>query len=161
MAGSTKVLLQWRRGTSGELGIYNFSPKPNLTREFPGKRIARLVVPLQDGEVIQNLGQEIREIKLSGVLYTRDSNEWDDMETERNNLINGVGIGPGQLHIISTQRHILYNGQITPDGIRFDEQEKADGLHGYEITILVPNVEEVNVPLFNTQIINSDAEISP
>ncbi len=156
---STKVLLQWRRGVDGDLGIYNFSPKPNITRESPGKRIARLIVPLQDGEVIQNLGQEIREIRLRGFLFTT-SKDWDDMETERNNLINGVGIGPGQLHIISAQRHLRYDGQINPDGIRFDEQEKSDGIHEYTITILVPNVAEINVPLFATQTINSDAEIS-
>lgn len=159
MAGSTKVILQWRRGVNGDQGIYRFDPKPAITREFPGKRIARLVVPLQDGEVIQNLGQEIREIRLRGFLLTQGSTEWDDMETERNNLINGVGIGPGQLHIISSQRHLRYDGQINPDGVKFNEQTIANGVHEYEITILVPNTLEINVPLFATQIINSDTVV--
>ena len=160
MAGSTKVILQWRRGVDGDQGIFTFSPKPAIRREFPGKRIARLIVPLQDGEVIQNLGQEIREIRLNGSLLTRGSTEWDDMETERNNMINGIGIGPGQLHIISEQRHLRYDGQIDPDGIRFDEQARANGVHDYEITILIPNSTEINVPLFAVQTINSDAEIT-
>ena len=82
------------------------------------------------------------------------------METERNNLINGVGIGPGQLHVVSNQRHLRYDGQINPDGIQFAEQSTADGTNDYEITILVPNSTEINQPLFFTKTITSNAEIT-
>ncbi len=160
MSCSTKVILEWRRGVNGDEGTYTFSHKPNLTREYPGKRIARLVVPLQDGEVVQNLGQEIRQIRLSGLLLTSGSTNWDDMETERNNLINGIGIGPGQLHVVSSQRHLRYDGQINPDGIRFAEQDRSTGIHEYTITILVPSSVEINQPLFFEQTITSDAEIT-
>lgn len=156
----SKVTMQWRRGEDGTGGIYTFDPKPAITRETPGSRTANIIVPLLDGEIIQNLGLNAREIRLRGVLYNKDSKDWDDMETLRTNLIEGLGTGPGQLHLISSQRHVQYNGQIDPGGIRFEEQTRAGHIHEYDIVIRVPSAEEIDVPLFAVQTIDSDAEIT-
>jgi hypothetical protein len=77
------------------------------------------------------------------MLYNK-TNNWDDMETSRNNLINGLGTGPGQLHLISPQRHIRYDGQISTEGIQFDSQLRSN-YQDYTIHILVPNALEINV----------------
>jgi len=151
-----RVLVQWRRGVNGELGTFTFSPNPSIVREVPGKRTATLVVPLLDGAIVQNLGLDIRQIVLTGVLLNK-ANTWDTMETLRNNLINGISTGPGQLHIISQQRHIRYDGQITTDGIEFQAQDRTV-VQDYTITIVVPNATEIDVPPEEiTKVINSDA----
>lgn len=150
------VRIEWRRGTNGDQGTYIFSPKPTLRRPSAGKRSVVHVVPLLDGVIVQNLSKGERVIDLTGVLYNK-TNSWDDMETLRNNLINGLGIGPGQLHVISPQRHIRYDGQVFPDGIQFEEQERSN-VQDYTVQILVPGVSEINVtePI---KTINSNAEI--
>lgn len=155
--GFVKVRLEWRRGVIGEDGTFVFNPKPTVTRISPGKRTAILTVPLQDGAIVQNLGLITREIILRGVLFTR-TNNWDDMETLRNNLRDGLGTGPGQLHIISPQRHIRYDGQITTSGLDFEAQERSN-LQDYIVTIIVPNSKEINVT-DTIQTINSDAEVA-
>lgn len=152
----TKVRIEWRRGINGNQGTYVFSPNPSMTRPAPGKRYATLTVPLLDGAIIQELGLSIRNLELKGVLYSR-TNSWDDMETSRNNLRDGIGVGPGQLHIISPQRHIRYDAQSTPDGIRFEEQERSN-LQDYTITFIVPSSDEINITV-TSQTINSNAEI--
>ncbi len=141
---------------SGTSGTFIFSPNPDIKRPSPGKRIAQLTVPLLDGSIVQNLGLDTREIVLRGVLFNKN-NMWDSMETLRNNLINGIGTGPGQLHIIGQTRHIRYDGQITTTGIDFEAQERTF-TQDYTITIIVPNALEINVP--PTEIVkatNSDA----
>lgn len=143
MGSDSPVTMEWRRGVNGELGTYTFSPKPNMTRTTPGKRTATLVVPLANGVVVQDLGLDSRVIRLRGVLYTKTLN-WNDIEILRNNLINGLSTGPGQLHIISSSYHLYYNGQITTDGVQFDEQTRPN-IQDYTITIIVPDGAEHSI----------------
>lgn len=150
------VRVEWRRGVNGDQGTYVFSPNPTLKRVSPGKRTAILTVPLLDGVIVQNLSVDQRNIELAGVLYIKNYN-WDDMETLRNNLVNGLGTGPGQLHIISEQRHIQYNGQVTTDGIDFDSQPRSN-IQDYSIKIIVPSGKEYNVTE-TTHTILSDAKV--
>ena len=152
-----KVTLEWRRGETGEDGTYVFSPKPNITRTSPGRRAVELTIPLRDGVVVQNQGIDKRNILLRGVLYNKD-NSWDTMETLRNNLRDGIGVGPGQLHIVSPQRHIRYDGQIAVTGVQFGEQSRSN-IQDYTISILVPNGLEINVT-DSEQTIQSSAEIA-
>jgi len=154
-----KVLVQWRKGEAGTGGTYTFYPKPTLTRVSPGQRTAIHVIPLLDGAIVQGLGLSAREIIIQGVLFSKTQN-WDDMETLRNNLINGIGTGPGQLHIISPSRHLKYIGQVNPDGIAFESQVRST-LQDYTITVFIPSGEEVNEPPTEfTETIISDAEIA-
>jgi hypothetical protein len=148
--------MEWRRGINGDAGTYIFNPKPNVTRASPGKRVAEIVIPLRDGEVVQSLGHDKRTIQLTGILYNT-SHSWDETETLRNNLRDGIGTGPGQLHIISPQRHIRYDGQIDTAGISFAEQTRAN-LQDYAIAIIVPNSLEINVTE-TLRTINSDAKV--
>lgn len=140
---SVKVTVEWRRGILGDQGTFTFSPNPSIRRQTPGKRTATLTIPLLDGVIIQQLGVNERTIDLVGVLFNK-TNSWDDMETLRNNLINGIGNGPGQLHILSPSRHLRYDGQINTDGIQFEEQSRSN-IQDYIITIRVPNTLEQNV----------------
>lgn len=141
--GAVKVTVEWRRGVSGNLGTFIFFPNPSIARPTPGKRTARLIVPLLDGAIVQELGVNERTIELVGVLFNK-TNNWDDMETLRNNLINGIQTGPGQLHILSPARHLRYDGQIATDGIQFAEQTHGN-IQDYTITIQIPNTLEQNV----------------
>ena len=151
------VTVEWRRGTNGDQGTFTFNPKPFITRPAPGKRVAELVVPLLDGEIVQNLGSDKRTIQLRGTLFNK-SNSWDDIEDSRNALISGMGFGPGQLHLISPGRHIFYKAQIAVNGIRFAEQTRSN-LQDYAITLIVPSsLEQIFGEV--TQIITSSAEIT-
>lgn len=152
-----QVTVQWRRGVTGTGGTYTFFPKPDLQRVTPGKRTAVITVPLMDGVLVQNLAMADRAVEISGVLYNK-TNSWDDMETSRDNLINGLGTGPGQLHLISPQRHIYYNGQIATDGIQFTAQPRSN-YQEYKIKVIVPDSKEHNVvTTFKT--IHSETEIA-
>ena len=84
-----KVEIQWRKGLLGDGGTFTFSPNPFLERATPGKRTATLTVPLLDGVIIQQLGLNERTINLRGVLFNK-TKTWDDMEVQRNELINGL-----------------------------------------------------------------------
>ena len=150
------VRVEWRRGVNGTDGTYVFSPKPELRRPTPGKRTAVLTVPLMDGVVVQNFANMERTIELNGNLYNRTGN-WDEMETARQNLTDGLGTGPGQLHLISPQYHRLYNGQIMPDGIQFAEQAHSN-LQSYRLIIQIPDGKEYNV-ITIVKTIRADAEI--
>ena len=141
--GAVKVTVEWRRGITGGGGTFTFFPNPFITRPTPGERTARLIVPLLDGAIIQELGVNERTIELRGVLFNK-TNSWDDIETQRNSLINGIGTGPGQLHILSPAKHLRYDGQIATDGIQFQEQTHGN-LQDYTITIQIPNTLEQNV----------------
>lgn len=151
------VRVEWRRGDNGDEGTYVFSPKPELRRATPGKRTATIVVPLMDGVVVQNLSLADRAVELAGVLYNK-TYSWDDMETARQNLINGLGVGPGQLHLISPQRHIYYKGQVTVDGIQFDSQPRSNILD-YKVKIMVADTLERNIAV-TTKLLNSNTEIA-
>lgn len=151
------VKIEWRRGINGDQGTYVFNPKPVLRRPRSGKRSVNLVVPLLDGVIVQNFARLEEIIQLAGVLYNK-THSWDDIETSRNNLINGLGTGPGQLHLISPQRHIRYDGQITSEGIAFDEQPRSN-YQDYTIDILIPSGKEINV-VDITRTITSSTEIS-
>lgn len=151
------ITMEWRRGVNGDEGTYVFYPKPAMTRIVPTKRIAEIVIPLRDGEIVQNLGIDKRIVQLAGVLYNTTHN-WDEMETLRNNLRDGIGTGPGQLHVISPQRHIRYDGQVDPSGINFTEQVRAN-LQDYTISILIPNSLEINVTEI-TRTINANAQVT-
>jgi len=153
----TNVIVQWRRGTAGTDGTYVFAPKPELRRASPGKRTEIITVPLMDGVIVQNFATMDRSIELSGVLFNK-THSWDDMETARNNLINGLGTGPGQLHLISPQRHIFYNGQITVDGVQFDSQPRSN-YQEYKIKVIVPDAKEHNV-ITTSKTIHSETEIA-
>ena len=144
MSSFVSVIVEWRRGVTGLDGTFIFNPKPNITRKEPGRRVAELIVPLLDGEIVQNLGLDKRTIELKGVLFTKSSN-WDIIEVKRNELIDGIGVGPGQLHIISPGTHLRYDGQITTDGIKFAEQERSN-LQDYTITILNADPVKIIVP---------------
>jgi hypothetical protein len=137
------VKVEWRRGLSGTEGTYAFSPKPVIHRVFPGNRSVSLIVPLRDGVVVQNFAGLEFVLELAGVLYNK-TNSWDDMETSRNNMINGIGTGQGQLHLISPQRHIYYIGQLTPDGIVFDPQVRSN-IQDYTMRILIPSGKEIDI----------------
>ena len=151
------VIVQWRRGATGTAGTYVFAPKPELRRASPGKRTAIITVPLMDGVIVQNLAKMDRSIELTGVLYNK-THSWDDMETARQNLVVGLGIGPGELHLISQQRHIFYRGQITPEGIQFETQARAN-LQDYKVNILIADatertlIETTKTLLANTEIV--------
>ena len=151
-----KVVVEWRRGINGENGVYTFSPNPSIRRVSPGKRTAELTVPLLDGFIVQNLGNAHRRIELDGVLLNKNGS-WDDMETLRNNLISGLGTGPGQLHIISPSRHIRYDAQVTTDGIQFDRQERVN-IQDYTVFLVSPSGKELTVSEI-TNTITSDGEI--
>ncbi len=155
--GFVKVTMEWRRGANGDEGTFVFSPVPFMTRVSPGKRTAEITVPLLDGAIVQNLGLAVREIILQGVLFNK-TYSWDDLETQRNNLINGLGTGPGQLHLISPARHLQYNAQITTEGIRFDQQTRSN-IQDYTITIIIPSAKELVVSE-TTQTINSDTTVT-
>ncbi len=157
MSHSVSVTVEWRRGVTGEDGTFTFSPKPFMTRQSPGRRIAELTVPLRAGTVVQNQGADKRTIQLRGTLFLKSYN-WDEMETLRNNLRDGLQIGPGQLHIISPQRHLRYDGQITTAGVRFAEQARSN-LQDYIITIIITNGLEINVT-DSIQSISSDADVT-
>ena len=152
-----KVEIQWRKGLLGNGGTFTFSPNPFLERATPGKRTATLTVPLLDGVIIQQLGLDERRIELRGVLFNK-TKTWDDMEVQRNLLINGLSFGCGQLHIISPQTHIRYDGILDTAGIQFDEQRFVN-IQDYRITIRVPNPQEILVTE-TTQTILSDTEIT-
>ena len=91
------------------------------------------------------------------MLYNKTSS-WDDMETARQNLVNGIGTGPGQLHLISPQRHIYYKGQITTDGIQFTAQPRSN-FQEYQIKIQVADASEHNVAV-TSKTLHSDSEIA-
>jgi len=150
------VQIEWRRGVNGDAGTYVFYPKPVLRRIPPGKRTAILTVPLADGVIVQNLSMSERYIELTGILFNK-TNSWDDIETARNNMINGLGSGPGQLHLITAQRHIRYDGQLTTESIQFDMQPRSN-YQEYTIKIIVPSGDEINVT-DTVRTINSGAEI--
>jgi hypothetical protein len=151
------VRVEWRRGNNGDEGTYVFSPKPDIRRASPGKRTAVITVPLMDGVVVQNLAQAERAIELVGVLYNK-TNSWDDMETSRQNLINGIGTGPGQLHLISYQRHVYYKGQITTEGIQFETQSRSN-LQDYKISLQIADSREYNY-IVTSKTILSNTEIA-
>ena len=153
-----KVIVEWRRGVNGDQGTYRFYPNPTLARPIPGKRTAVLTIPLLDGAVVQNFGSAIRTLDIEGVLINK-SNSWDEMETLRNNLISGISIGPGQLHLISPQRHVRYDAQVTTEGIQLDPQERTN-TQDYTVSFIIPNATEINVGwATSTQTLNSDAEV--
>lgn len=151
-----KVIIQWRKGLLGDGGIFVFSPNPFLERVVPGKRTATLTIPLLDGVIIQQLGLDERRIELRGVLFNK-TKTWDAMEVQRNELINGLSFGCGQLHLISPQTHVRYDGIIDTVGIQFDEQQFVN-IQDYRVTILVPSALEI-VVTETTQTALSDAEI--
>lgn len=153
----TSVTVEWRRGVNGTDGTYTFSPKPELRRTTPGKRTAIIVVPLMNGVIVQNLSLAERDVELSGVLFNK-TNSWDDMETARQNLAIGLGTGPGQLHLISPQRHIYYNGQVTTEGIQFSAQSRSN-LQDYSVKIKVADATEYNV-IVTSKTLNSNTEIA-
>jgi hypothetical protein len=151
------VRVEWRRGDNGDAGTYVFFPKPEIRRPSPGKRTAVITVPLMDGVVVQNLSLNERAIELTGVLFNK-TNSWDDMETSRQNLVNGIGTGPGQLHLISVQRHIYYKGQMTVEGIQFETQERSN-YQQYKINVQVADAIEHNI-IVTSKTIQSGAEIT-
>jgi hypothetical protein len=152
----TTVIVQWRQGINGDQGTYTFSPNPVITRPTPGKRTASFVVPLLDGIILQSFSNDQQVIELAGVLFNK-SHSWDEMETARNNMITLLGTGPGQLHIISPQRHILYSAQMSTEGIQWAEQARAN-LQDYTIRFVVPSGRSTSV-IETSRNINSGAEI--
>ena len=120
------VKMEWRQGEDGSGSIYIFNPKPNITRPEQGFKQVEFNIPLADGVYIQDLGIEKRVINLRGTLVTKNK-VFEDLEDLRKALINGIGNNPGQLHLISLNalsnaKHIFYKGQVSPEGIVFDEQ---------------------------------------
>jgi len=152
-----KVRMEWRKGELGNEGTFVFSPNPFLTRPTPGKRTAAHTIPLLDGVIIQELGFQERTVELRGVLFNK-TNIWDDMEVQRNNLINGLLFGPGQLHLISLQRHLRYDAIIDTNGLRFDEQQFSN-IQDYTVTLRIPGTQETIVTE-TTKTISSNTEVA-
>ena len=153
------VRMEWRQGEDGLGSTYIFNPKPNITRPDQGFKQAEFNIPLADGIFIQDLGIEKRVINLRGTLVSK-TNVFEDLEDLRKAIIDGIGKNPGQLHIISLNglsnaRHIFYKGQISPEGIVFDEQSNPYYLD-YSIRIICALPYEYDYGLKN---ITSNAKV--
>lgn len=153
------VRVEWRQGETGLGSVYIFNPNPNPSRPDQGFKQVEFDVPLRDGVEVQDLGVDKRIVTLRGVLYAK-TRVFEDLEDQRRALIDGIGRGPGQLHLISlnslsNSRHIYYIGQITAPGIVFDEQTNPMILD-YTITLLCAEPGEFHV---SNKTITSNAEI--
>lgn len=153
------VRVEWRKGETGLGAVYIFNPNPDLTRDDPGYKQAEFDIPLRDGVEVQDLGVDKRLIILRGVLYTK-TRVFEDLEDLRRALIDGIGRGPGQLHLISlnslsNSKHIYYKGQVTTPGIVIESQTNSMFLD-YTITLLCADPAELYTP---TKTITSNAEI--
>jgi hypothetical protein len=137
---SKAVSVQWKQGATGGGTVYTFYPKPAIRRPTAGTRAAIITVPLMNGVVVQSLSLAERTIEVTGVLFDK-SNNWDHLETLRNSLSNGIGTGPGQLHLTSPTRHIYYNAQLVAEGIQFDVQERSTTVT-YRFTLIVADGQE-------------------
>lgn len=120
------VRVEWRQGEDGLGNVYIFNPNPSPTREEPAMKQAEFDIPLLDGIFIQSLGRAKRQIILTGLLIAKPRS-FENLEDQRDALVNGLSTGVGQLHFISlnslsNQRHIFYVGRLSPDGVVFSEQ---------------------------------------
>jgi hypothetical protein len=120
-----RVQVQWRKGELGNGDVYEFNPKPKLTRESPTQRLVTLEVPTVDGAIIQPLGLTQRIIIVRGYIVVSQP-DFDDLMEAKKALEDGVGSEIGQLHIISNfgqpnSKHIYYKG-IVDGGIKWSEQ---------------------------------------
>lgn len=138
-----RVDVEWRKGEDGLGGTYAFFPRPHITRPGTVQKFAEFKIPLKDGSLVQLLNNDSRQITLRGALVVKHAN-FDDLDALRIALIDGVGNGEGQLHLISNKgqansQHIFYNG--VPIRIDFDVLEKSKFLP-YTITILLADPTE-------------------
>ena len=159
------VKVEWRQGEDGLGTVYKFNPTPSITRVQQGLKQAQFNIPLRDGSFIQNLGEETREIVLTGTIYAK-TQIFEDLEDKRKALILGIGKTAGQLHIVSltnmsNPKHIYYKGQISPQGIVFQDQTNPVFLD-YTIRIICAEPYEIEAGTTPTvtQTITSNAEIS-
>ncbi len=142
------IRVEWRQGPTGLGNAYMFNPNPSPTRVDPALKQAEIDIPLGDGVEVQNLGRAKRLIQLRGVLYAK-SKTTEELEDKRKALIDGIGRQVGQLHLISitnssNPKHVYYTGQITPEGVVFDEQTNPI-LLDYTINILCADPVEHNI----------------
>lgn len=157
------VKMEWRQGEDGSGSVYVFNPKPNITRPEQAFKQVEFNIPLADGIYIQDLGIEKRIINLRGTIVAK-SKVFEDLEDLRKALINGIGKNPGQLHLYSlnalpNQKHIFYKGQVSPEGVVFDEQTNSNYLD-YSIRIIcaLPYEYDYNTYL-QTHVIVSNAKV--
>ncbi len=141
---SQRVDVEWRKGTDGLGGTYTFFPRPSLTRPVTGQKKVEFKIPLLTGSVTQLLGKDSDTIILTGVLVQADASNFDALDTQRRNLVSGVGNGVGQLHIISNlgnpdSKHIFY--RAIPTKIDFKEQTNSQ-LLDYTIDLLLSDPTE-------------------
>ena len=150
------IRMEWRQGETGLGSVYIFNPKPSMTRTNPQQYQVEYFLPLSDGVTIQNLGMNKRVIVLKGILLAK-SYLFENVETLRENLINGIGQTVGQLHIYSLTNvpfHKYYIGQLSAD-IAFEEQSNP-AYQNYTLSIVCGDPYEYNV---RTTSIASNAEI--
>jgi len=140
MAIPPQVTVEWRQGADGLGGTYTFNPIPDIQRNTPNARQAVFTLPLVDGAVIQELGQARRTIVLRGVLFTQPLN-FNVLDQLRKDLQTGIGIGPGQLHIIAPGNHVFYKAIPAPQGIDFRFLERSIVLD-YRIDLTTPDPTE-------------------
>jgi len=138
-----QVTIEWRRGVDGTDGTYTFSPIPTIQRNSPNKRQAAFILPLSDGAVIQLQGLAQRTIVVKGVLFTTPVN-FLILDQKRKDLASGIGTGPGQLHIIAAGNHVFYKAIPTPEGVQFDNLERAN-LLTYTISLTTADPTEYTV----------------
>ena len=152
------IRVEWRQGSTGLGATYNFFPNPSITRTNPQQYQVEFEIPLSDGVTIQNLGKNKRVITLKGILVAKNY-VFEDVETLRDNLINGIGQTVGQLHIYSltnpnTSIHKYYIGQLQTD-IAFEEQTNP-AYQNYTLQIVCGDPSEYNVRI---QTITSSAKV--
>ena len=151
--------MEWRQGATGLGETYVFSPKPSIERTNPQQYQVEYFLPLSDGVTIQNLGMNKRTIVLKGILVAKKY-LIENVETLRDNLIDGIGQTVGQLHIISITNtvkpiHKYYIGQLSTD-IAFEEQTNP-AYQNYTLTVVCGDPYEYQV---QTKTITSSARIS-
>ncbi len=138
-----RVDVEWRKGADGTGGTYLFNPRPNITRPKTGQKHVEFKIPLATGSLTQLLGKDSDTVVLRGVLVEPDP-RYDQLDKKRRELIDGIGTGAGQLHVISNlgtpdSKHIFYKG--LPRQIEFSEQTNSQLLE-YRIDLLLSDPTE-------------------
>ena len=149
------------KGENGDGGIYTFSPKPMITRPYPGQKTSVLELPKLNGSIVQTLGLTARKIDVQGVIYVRRPS-FDNLVELKKALEDGVGTELGQLHIISefgnaNSKHVYYKG-ILDGEIQWSQQTNMYYLE-YRFNLICPDPTEYYFNGGNIRTIGSDARI--
>lgn len=141
-----RVDVEWRRGNDGLAGTYTFSPRPRFTRPGTVQKNVEFKIPLKDGSLVQLLNNDSHVISIRGILVVRNSN-FDDLDQLRQELLSGIGTGPGQFHLISNKgqpnsKHIFYKG--VPIRVDINRQRNSHFLF-YTLQILLADPTEFEI----------------